>query len=281
MHKVQDFSYHNHTDFSDGADSLALMVAQAKKIGYTEMGISDHLIVHKNIRQSPTWPLMTDKTGCKIYMSDFKSNLSKYQKRSEEIRRLSKQENIKLYVGMEVDYFTYDGWLDELKDFLSQLDYDYIISGNHFLTSENGEEIILIHSKTAEYVDSSRFNDLISIHFANICKSVESKLFKFIAHLDYVRKLGEKYYAPENFETEITVLLDTLQKYNSATEFSTKGLRKSADYYPATQFMPEIARRNIKMVISDDAHCQKELGYAFAAAENELDKYGITNRLHF
>lgn len=281
MRKVQDFSYHNHTDFSDGADTLAMMVAQAKKIGYTEMGISDHLIIHKNIHQSISLPLMTDSAAGRIYMSDFKSNLAKYQKRSEEIRRLSQQENIKLYVGMEVDFFTYDGWLEELKDFLSQLDYDYIISGNHFLTSEDGEDILLIHSQTPKYVSSSKLKELISIHFDNIRKSIDCELFKFVAHLDYVRKLGSQHYAPEDFESEITAVLDALQKHDSATEFSTKGLRKSSDYYPTSYFMSEIARRNIKVVISDDAHCQRELGYGFAAAEEDLAKYGVTNRLRF
>lgn len=54
MPEMQKFSYHNHTNFSDGKCSLEDMVAQAKAIGFCEMGISDHLIVHKNIEQSPS-----------------------------------------------------------------------------------------------------------------------------------------------------------------------------------------------------------------------------------
>ena len=49
---VQSFSYHNHSDFSDGTSDIYNIVKHAKEIGFTEIGISDHLIVHKNFPRS-------------------------------------------------------------------------------------------------------------------------------------------------------------------------------------------------------------------------------------
>lgn len=281
MHKIQDFSYHNHTTFSDGANTLEEMVDQAIKIGYTEMGISDHLIVHKNIDQSLSWPIMTYKSCSDIYLKDFKSNLSSYQKHCDKIRKMSKEKGIKLYVGFEVDFFTYDGWLEELKEFLSQLDYDYLVSGNHFFSSENGEEVFLIHKSTPQLISQERLMELIKIHFNNICKSIDSGLYAFVAHLDYVRKVGDQYFSAQRYWDDICAVLAVLQKHGIATEISTKGLRKSGDYYPSVMILQEIAKRNIKMVISDDAHRIEELGYDFAKAEECLEKYGISNRLRF
>ena len=281
FNKVQNFSYHNHTNFSDGKNSLEEMVAQAKKIGFCERGISDHLIVHKNIEQSPSWPMMAAKTDCHIYQKDFKSHLSEYQKHCEDIRNISQKENIKLYIGFEVDFFTYDGWLDEFKEFLAQLDYDYLVSGNHFLFDERGEKIFNIHKNIADFMSTEEVRKLVAQHFVNIAKSVESGLFAFLAHCDYVRKMGAQYCDAQDYEKEKNAVLDALQKNDVAMEISTKGLRKINDFYPCAEILAAAAQRNIRMVISDDAHGVNELGADFAKAEAELAKYGITRRLKF
>lgn len=281
MLKVQNFSYHNHTNFSDGKNSLEEMVAQAKKIGFCEMGISDHLIVHKNIEQSPSWPMMAAKSDCHIYQKDFKSRLPEYQKHCDEIRKMSERENIKLYVGFEVDFFTYDGWLEEFKEFLSQLDYDYLISGNHFLFDETGEKIYNIHKNISEFLNIEQTRRLVSRHFINIRKSVESGLFAFLAHMDYVRKMGVQYCGLHDYEKEKNAVLDALRLKDTGMEISTKGLRKVNDFYPASEILEGAALRKIKILISDDAHRTDELGADFAKAEEELVKYGITDRFKF
>ena len=52
---IQNFGYHTHTYFSDGANTVDEMIEQACHLGFREIGISDHLIVHKNIKQSPSY----------------------------------------------------------------------------------------------------------------------------------------------------------------------------------------------------------------------------------
>lgn len=281
MLKIQKFSYHNHTNFSDGKCSLEDMVAQAKAIGFCEMGISDHLIVHKNMEQSPSWPMMCAKSDNHIYQRDFKKNLSEYQKHCEHIRKVSKKENIKLYVGFEVDFFTYDGWLEEFKEFLSQIDYDYLVSGNHFLFDERGETIFNIHKNIADFISTEEIRKLVAQHFINIKKSVESGLFAFLAHFDYVRKMGGQYCEPHDYKDEKAAVLDSLEKNSVGMEISTKGLRKINDFYPSAEILKEASKRNILMLISDDAHKREELGADFDKAEQELLKYGITKRLKF
>src|SRR5574344_2194606 len=124
---IQSYSYHNHTNFSDGKNSLEEMVKQAKKIGFTEMGITDPLIVHKNIGQSLSQPYIQKRPKAYVYNSEFKPLIAKFQKHCEEIRKMSQQENIKLYVGFEVVFLRYNGWLDELKVSMRRLDYDCLI----------------------------------------------------------------------------------------------------------------------------------------------------------
>lgn len=281
MRKQQSFSYHCHTNFSDGKNSIEEMVAKAKAIGFTELGISDHLIVHKNIAKSPSWAAMTKNNEVYIYQRDFKSCLPSFQKHCDDIRKIAKQEKFKVYVGFEVDFFTYNGWLEEFKEFISNLDCDYVISGNHFLFDEKCEIIYNISNDIVDICSNEQIRDLISKHFNNISKSAECGLFKFIAHLDYVRKTGGVFCNPEDFWAEKMHVLDVIAKNNVGLEISTKGLRKIGDYYPCEQIQREAAKRNISVVISDDAHKIEELGYGFADAEDKLFANNLLNRLVF
>ena len=279
MSNIQKFSYHNHTNFSDGSNTLEEMVAQAKKIGFCELGISDHLIVHKNMMQNPSWNKLITLNASYIYNNSFKNILSKYQSHCEKIRKISARENIKLYVGFEVDFFTYNGWLDEFNEFIKQLDYDYLISGNHFFCNEDGSQIINIDSLKGKANNIPNLSEYIVRHFDTIKKSIESNLFTFLAHLDYVRKLGDYICGPKMYQQEKNQVLSALQNFNKGIEISTKGLRKIGDFYPCQEILQEIAKRNIKVVISDDAHSVNELGTDFAKAEAELLKHSITHRL--
>lgn len=278
---TQKFTYHCHTNFSDGKNSLEEMVAKAKNLGFLHIGISDHLIVHKNIEQSPSWPIMTSRSDSHIYKKDFQSALSDYQKHCEKIRKLSKEENFKILVGFEVDFFTYNGWLEELKDFLSQIDYDYLISGNHFLFTNDCNTIYNIDKRLSSVIDKPKIQKLIASHFNVIAKSAESGLFKFVAHLDYVRKMGTEFCADSDFIKEKSTIVESLKKNGIATELSTKGLRKIGDFYPNEWFLKELTKNSVQMVISDDAHQVEELGIDFVKAEKKLAELNITNRLNF
>ncbi len=281
MLSVQNYSYHNHTDFSDGIDSLIAMVKRAKEIGFAELGISDHLIVHKNMYQSPSWADMQQKSAAYIYNADFKSILDKYRYHCDEIRRLSRSENFKLYIGFEVDYFTYDGWEEEFKWFVSQLDYDYLQSGNHFFCNESCEKIINMANFLLLCQDNQLQYKYIAQHFSILKKAVESRMFKFLAHFDYLKRFCGNAYRFDLFKNDIAVVLDGLQQTQTALEVSTKGLRKAGELYPGAEILQETAKRDIAVIINDDAHCAAELGMSFDKAEAELVKYGITKRLKF
>lgn len=277
---VQNFSYHSHTNFSDGNNTLEEMVAQAKKLGFCELGISDHLCVHKNIRQSKSWPLWEQRGNSHIFKRDFKEILPDFQKHCEHIRKVSAQSGLKLYVGFEVDFFTYSGWFAELQDFLKQLDYDYIITGNHMLFDEKCESLIDLYDMPVFFKDEVLQKELLQQHFETIEKAVKSGVFKFLAHLDYARRLGDICSA-EKFMPQKLKILDALLCQNIGMEISTKGLRKINDFYPSDEILTETAKRSIPFVISDDAHAVAELGDRFDLAEAALAKHNIQHRIKF
>ena len=257
------------------------MVRRAKELGFSELGISDHLIVHKNMYQNPSWKYMEQNRATYVYNQDFKSILDKYQRHCDEIRQMAKQENIKLLVGFEVDYFPYNGWEEEFNWFIKQLDYDYLHTGNHFFCSEDYEHIINMTYFSRVCEDTGLYREYIKNHFNTLCLAVNSKQFKFLAHLDYLKRFCGESYSVDMYKEEIAAVLNSLKNTRTAMEISTKGLRKVNDFYPAEEILREAAHRNITAIISDDAHQTDELGKDFDKAEMILHKYGITERLKF
>ena len=197
------------------------------------------------------------------------------------MRQIAKAENFKLYVGFEIDFFTYDGWLEELQYFLAKLDYDYLISGNHFLFDESGEQLINLTDLKKIYDDTAIYHEYLQRHFKTLAQAVQSGMFKFLAHIDYARRLGDDICGPNDFWAEKMAVLDTLAVNDIPLEISTKGLRRIGDYYPSANILAEAAKRDLSFVISDDAHHVDELGANFSQAEATLQKYNITRRLHF
>ncbi len=277
---MQKFSYHTHTDFSDGSNTLEQMLQQAVALGWQEIGVSDHLIIHKNITQSISYQNMVARAHSNMYHSDFKKALPLFNKRAEIFRKTAKNYPLKVYLGYEVDYFTYDGWQEEFKDFINHLDYDYLITGNHFFTNPEGTEIIDISQfkKNPEQRTKDSLENYLRRHYQSIASAVESGLFVFLAHLDYARKIPDH----QNFPMldERLKIVDSLHRCNIACEISTKGLRKIGDFFPENNILQELVKQKVPLVISDDAHKTSELGYAFDEAEKALKEAGCAIRYH-
>ena len=149
------FSYHTHTDFSDGRNTPEEMLQQAADLGWEEIGISDHLIVHKNIRQSFSWPRWEKTDKIEIFMPISTRRRDGFYRHADHLRKLARGYNLKVRVGAEVDFFCYDGWAEEFDAFANRLVLDYCISGNHFLPLNNGEQIL-------DAKDSGMLNQKIS-----------------------------------------------------------------------------------------------------------------------
>ncbi len=271
---MQKFSYHTHTNFSDGRNSIAEMINHAERLDWQEIGISDHLIVHKNVRQSLSWPRWEKCTNTPVYYFDFKKATDDFCRHKEAVHKEAKGRNIKVRVGAEVDYFVYDGWIEEFDEFRRKTELDYYISGNHYLQPNNGNDILDMIETTL--LPPKEIEKLLKQHFNCICQAIESKKFLFIAHIDYARNracCGDNDYIEEKRN-----IVKCLQKNKIFTEINTKGLRKNKNFYPTNWLLKEIISSDIPLIISDDAHCTEELGKNFLEAEQLLKNINCKNR---
>ena len=273
---MQKFSYHTHTTFSDGKNSVKEMIEQAVSLGWKELGISDHLIVHKNIPNSPSWYKWQKEP--EIFHWSFNDIYEKFARHIEEIHKTSENYPISVRVGAEVDFFTYDGWLDEFLRLREKLAFDYFISGNHYLFLDDAGENI-IDFKDAQNLPIEQQSTMVKRHFKTIEKAVASDLFSFIAHIDYVRKLP--LCESDKKKKKKMQLIKTIAKNNATTEISTKGIRKGGDFYPDCNLVKAAIENGVRFVISDDAHRTDELGYHFDYAEDVLSRFNCNSRWHF
>ena len=278
---MQKFSYHTHTDFSDGKCSLEQMLDKAVSLGWEEIGISDHLIIHKDMKKSPVYDLILKSNIFKaphVYRDSFKDSLDVFRRNSDNVRNIAKKYSIKVFIGYEVDYFCYSGWEEEFKEFIKQVDHDYLLNGNHFFFDENCANLIDIYrfDNIDKSVCSDTFEGYLRRHYQTMQKAVESGLFNILAHLDYARRVS--YHKELPFKEERLNVVNSLKNSKMAVELSTKGLRKVGSFYPEDFVLNEIVRNNIGVVISDDAHDISELGYEFEKAEKVLEQLNCVNR---
>lgn len=83
---MQNFSYHTHTVFSDGHNTIEEMLDRAEELGWREIGISDHLIVHKNITRSRSFPRWMNSPNNHVYRTGFVAAAEDFARHAENVR---------------------------------------------------------------------------------------------------------------------------------------------------------------------------------------------------
>lgn len=167
---MQKFSYHTHTNsfgVYDGHNSAAEMIAAAEAAGYTELGISNHLICKKGIsRFTPQ------------FFDDFKIAETVYLKTIDEIRTAAQKYKIKVYVGFEVDYFKSAEWRRSFEKLRKRLDVDYLIGSTHCLLNDDAGWVQNIYEMVRKpvYVDEETKREGIKNYWLNVIESIKADI---------------------------------------------------------------------------------------------------------
>ena len=133
----------------------------------------------------------------------------------------------------------------------------------------------LYHLKESNCSESEKEN-LMVYYWQNIIESIKSGYFDFIAHLD-VCKLFNLGVEPKWDEWKRKVI-DTLAEYNQPYELNTSGWRKIGEQHPHLWMIEELNKRDISIIISDDAHTVEHVAYSFDRAEELLEEINYKNR---
>lgn len=268
---MQNFTYHCHTNsfgIFDGRNSTEEMINKAKQIGFVKMGISNHLAFHPNMPNQS-----------KMFFSDFNKACDVYKKVMEEIRTVSLNLNFDVKIGFEVDFFPSLEWRKLFEKIQKEIKADYYISATHYLRDKKEEYIMNLYylQRHPEIrIDNNDITVYLNNYWDNIIESIKSGYFNFIAHLD-VCKLFNYCITPE-WDDRKWEVIEVLDRYKQPYELNTSGWIRIGEQHPHTWMIEELSKRNVPIIVSDDAHSIDTLAQHFEQAENLLNTLNYQKR---
>lgn len=233
-------NYHIHSTYSDGRTTVAEYIQEAMRKGFDEIAFTEHLAIRPGSLK-------------KLYYSIDVSKIEDYVK---EVRKVEKSsQGLTVKVGLEVDYFP--GSEPLLKDIFGSNDLDFTMVGIHWI-----DEFCIDCKKYKRAfeiaVKEEGFDKFYSKYLELLRRSVESGLFNVVAHFDVVRNSGFK--PSEDFETDESMILESVRKLGMAVEVSSKGLRNPiGEAYPTRRILEGCRSLNIPITLSTDAHRLNEI----------------------
>lgn len=269
---MQNFTLHMHTIGFDGKNTVEQMVKHAQDMGFSTVGISNHFIVHPEIKRSRFYAPLVKFGYDKIYSESFDELIPRFKVHYDEIDKLSKQFQTKILRGMEVDFFDDKKWLDGFLYAIKVLKPDYIIGSGHFVYY-NG---YLCNTYDMTKADNNARDEMLELYWKKIKLMAESGLFTWLAHLDLPKKSGlgkeDKWFDFE--KAAVKAIADN----NTGIEINT-GLydSKICEPYPSARILKSASNYDIPVLISDDAHELAQIGRHFDEAEDFAKKCGIRN----
>lgn len=264
------FNYHSHSHFCDGKNTLEEMAVSAIERGMKYFGFSAH---------SP-YP----------YENSFSLKPEDVDNYLTETRRLKQaySSKIKLFTSMEFDYIP--GISEGFEQKSQEYGLDYIISSVHMV---KGNGLWFIDGSKQETYD----NGLEECFDGDIKKGVTAFYHQtnnmiieekpdIIGHFDKVKMHNKDRYFLEDetwYRDLIMETLDVMKQNNVICEINTRGVYKgrSKDYFPQKNWIREMAKLNIPVTISTDAHNKDEVDKLFSQAWDDIKACGYKEIWYF
>ncbi len=247
---------HTHSNYSDGENSIDEIIQQAINLNFESIGFSEHA--------ECTYDIGCPELKLKEQLSYFKM-LDKMQE---------KYPNIKIYKGLELEYFYpyYKG------------DIDYSIGSVHnFIINEKVYTIdwkIEYLKELIEVMNGPK--NLIISYYEKLLSFSKTNNFDIVAHIDLYSKFNE---IEELFDIKnswylnvMKNIIEELNKLDKLIEINTgamgKGIRKEP--YPSINIFKILKDLNSRIIVGADSHSISTLNFYFSEIEKLLKKEGIT-----
>ena len=231
---MEIYNYHTHTfrcGHAVGNDEDYVQTAIAA--GFKVLGFSDHgpypdypmKNIHMNYDQLPD------------YIASITSLKEKYR------------DQIKVGLGLEIEYFHNDEYLRQLKQQL-----DYLILGQHF-AAPDGSGFYFRNNSDEEIV----------VYGENVCAGLRSGLFAYLCHPDVFLVDQEEF--TDTCAEVSRQIIETAVVTNTPLELNIHGVRRGKKpykqglrfAYPHYEFWKVAAEYPVKVVVGVDAHDPADL----------------------
>ena len=225
-------SYHNHTVFSDGAETPADFLRQAVAQGIGILGFSDHYYREgPGAEAAPEWALQPRFDD--VYF--------------QNIAEVAASAPIEVRVGLEFD------WLDGSAAWYAKSArdprLDYAIGSVHFV----GRQSIDTDRAFWGGLSADELNATHRRYWQAVRDMAESRLFDIAGPLGLCKKFA--FYPTEDLTVPIRDALDAIKAADMVVELNTSGWAKDCrECYPSEAILRACFRREIPVTVSADAH---------------------------
>lgn len=249
-------NYHTHTTYCDGKNTPEEMVQAAIAADMAEIGFS----VHAPLPFRTDWAIRVER------LNDYKNELFALREKYKE--------QIKIYVGIEQDYFS-----DNSTD-----GFDYVIGSVHFIY-KNGEYLALdINADEVKANIKKHYGgDALAYceDYYDLVADVYNKTkCQIIGHFDLITKFNEKMplidtNAPR-YKKAVKKALDALLSCPVIFEINTGAISRGYRTcpYPQEEIMDEIADSGKPFVINSDSHSVESIDFGIKGLMRELSVCG-------
>ncbi len=253
-------TYHNHTYFSDGADTPAEFLRQAALQQVDILGFADHYFkASAEATTAPQWAMQPE-------------NFETYFDVLGELKASSKA--IEVRIGLEFDWLEGSGaWLAPVA---RDARLDYTIGSVHYV---GGESIDTDTSYWSKRSQEERDASIVQ-YWKNLLEMVQSGLFDIVGHADLVKKFA--IYPSIDVTPLIREVLDAVKAADMTLELNTSGWNKTCEEcYPSEEILRAAYHREIPVTLSADAHKAAFLCTHFARGQELLARVGYTSIARF
>lgn len=249
------YSYHVHSTYSDGENTLEEIVRAAVEKGMLALGFSDHGYTDFDLRYC-----MKDTEGYRA-----------------EILRLKEayKNEIQIYLGIEEDAFHPT----------ERSRFDYIIGSSHYLCIDN--QYYPIDSSYEYFKECLEVfeHDIIAMaeqYYSAFCTYIKERKPDVIGHFDLLTKYDE---LDASLFLENKKYCDVAEKYASIAAQSgcffevntgaiARGIRTTP--YPSENLLYTLRKAGAKLVLSSDSHNRQTLTYQFDETRAYLRDIGFS-----
>lgn len=265
-------NYHTHTTFCDGGNSVSAIISAAIKKGFKSIGFSAHSM----------YPFASD---WHLPVKNFQDYVSEIQRNKKRYSSL-----LDVFIGFEADFLPPLTAPD--KKVYKNFSIDYLIGSVHYMPVKTGDFLFAVDeskealAKGLELNFSGNVRNLVECYFDTVRTMVKTCDFDFVGHVDLIRKYNKSlklFDETENwYKEQIKETAKAIADSGKMVEINTGGIARGTidDTYPSKEFLQELFKVNVPVVISSDCHAAKFLDCEFDKAVENAKYAGYKESMH-
>lgn len=239
-----------------------------------------HALAHGEYDYSESWLRLFAENArrkrlAEIGFSEHDEYLSRIK--PDKLKRLQDDfPELKIRMGLEIDY--HPGREKEIQQMLinSNFDYDYIIGSVHFIDGWGFD-----HPDFRSQFATQDIDDIYADYFTLLNQAVKSRLFDIVGHLDLIKIWGHRP-VKKPILAYVEPVLNTIKAAGMVVEINSSGLRKAVgEIYPAQQILELMLALNIPITLGSDAHHPSQLGEGLEEAASLAKEVGYRQLVTF